>query len=134
VNASSDLRVARRLNNVCAYETRRILLVRGVVGYGGGSDEGADTSRRTRDLRVGIEADTCTSGRGACAFLGVDFGWRFMTTTDYNDEVMRDTSHWLRVHRVGVDAGGDFIRVRAEFQIAAPGAGGIQLALVHRFY
>jgi hypothetical protein len=109
------------------------LLVRGFAGIGGGNNGGENTGTRIRDLRVGIEADTCTSERGACAFIGTDLGWRFANTTFHDEEMTRDTSGSLHVYRLGGDAGGDFIRMRLEIDVTSEAAG-LQLALMHRFY
>jgi hypothetical protein len=106
---------------------------RGFAGIGGGNNGGENTGTRSRDLRVGIEADACTSERGACAFIGTDVGWRFANTTFHDEEMTRDTSGSLLVYRLGGDAGGDFIRMRLEIDVTSEAAG-LQLALMHRFY
>ena len=60
-------------------------------------------------------------------------GWRFASTTLHSEDMTRDTSDWLRVYRFGGDAGGDFVRMRLEFEVTQDSAG-LQLALMHRFY
>ncbi len=110
------------------------LVARAVAGFGGGHNENANTGTKLWQLRAGIEADTCTAERGACAYAGVDVGWQFETTTyEDEDDVKRDTSRSVLMYRLGGDAGGDFIRVRFELEVTHH-AVGAQLALVHRFY
>ena len=110
------------------------LLLRAFVGRGSGADGGEDTRTTLYHLRVGIEADSCTPGRGACVFVGGDAGWRVSeTSTRGPDAMTSDTSGSLYVGRLGVDAGGDYLRFRVETELTSDG-GGIQLALMHRFY
>ena len=59
------------------------LIVRGALGFGGYRDNDT-TSSRAIEARVGIEADTCTSGRGACAFVGLDVGYLWGHHTSRN--------------------------------------------------
>jgi len=113
---------------------KRPFLLRAFLGRGTGADGGEDTRTTLYHARVGIEVDSCTPGRGACVFAGGDAGWRLSeTSTRGPDAMTSDTSGSVYVGRLGVDLGGDYLRVRIETELTSDG-GGIQLALMHRFY
>lgn len=107
------------------------LLVHAALGFGGYSDN--DTIRtRAVEGRVGIEADTCTSGRGACAVAGVDVGYLWGHHTSL-DQMTYDDSGPVLVGHAGFDLGGPTFRLRAVLEVTNNSVG-IALALGHRFY
>lgn len=109
------------------------ILLHGLVGDGDHRDGGADTRGPSRELRFGIEADTCSAGRMACAFVGADAGHRWSSATTRDTNMTTDTSGGLFVARAGFDAGNAVLRVRLDLEYTGDAAG-FQLALVHRFY
>jgi hypothetical protein len=107
------------------------LVARAAVGFGGYGDN--DTARTSGiELRGGIEADTCTRGRGACAFAGLDGGY-FRGHHTSLDAMTYDDSGPVLVGRAGFDVGGEVFRLRAGLEVTEDSIG-VALALGHRFY
>jgi hypothetical protein len=108
------------------------LLLHGLSSVGSSTD--FEGSGAYYQARAGLEYQLCSAGGGACLLGGVDVGAQRWT---WRKEGRADEDHLalLVVPRVGLDVGGDQLRVRAAAEAGYPGLGGlgVSLGLAWRF-
>lgn len=105
---------------------RSPFLVRAALGHGGRSQGLFEPQATLETARLGIEADACDSDRLVCGFVGGDVGVGYAVWDDMETDVTP-----IALGRLGVDIGGDYVRVRVAGELGTTAGGSV--ALAHRF-
>lgn len=92
------------------YHLNGALWLHGLAATGGvGDDQG---SGPVSQARGGVEARTCRASGIACAYAGLDVGYQNMSWESH-DGMVEHHSDAIANLRVGVDVGGQHVRVRS---------------------
>jgi len=87
-----------------------------VAAYGPAADDQGTGS--DEHLRVGVEARACRRDGLACAMVGLDAGAQQGVWRSSDADRTETVTSVVVVPRIGVDAGGEHIRVRAGLELA----------------
>ena len=98
-----------------------------ILSGGAGEIDEANTTGTILQVRGGVEARTCSASRIACASAGIDVGYSHaqVMAEDWTDK----WSGGMLIPRVGLDVGGDHLRVRPGVEVGFDSKGWNQLGL-----
>jgi hypothetical protein len=108
-------------------------LVHGMAGSGSLTNPFGGGTSSYWAIRAGGEGDTCTAGRHACAFLGLDLAYLVQHVMRDRDSMTSTVRGVLVLPRIGVELGNARLRLRAAVEYNAVSAAGLELAVLFRF-